>query len=34
MLTVGKEIITRHLGKIWLESEYGKGSTFLFYYPD
>ncbi|WP_293788321.1 ATP-binding protein [uncultured Pedobacter sp.] len=27
------EIITRHQGKIWVESEFGKGSTFSFSIP-
>lgn len=27
------EIVTRHQGKIWVESEFGKGSTFSFSIP-
>ncbi len=27
------EIVTRHQGKIWVESEFGKGSTFSFCIP-
>ena len=32
-LHIVKDIITRHDGKIWLESEEGKGSTFHFSLP-
>ncbi|MEP7252404.1 MAG: PAS domain-containing sensor histidine kinase, partial [Ginsengibacter sp.] len=32
-LSIAKEIITRHGGKIWAESEPGKGSTFHFTLP-
>ncbi|RKY41143.1 MAG: hypothetical protein DRP85_07080 [Candidatus Makaraimicrobium thalassicum] len=32
-LAVSKEIIARHKGKIWAESEPGKGSTFHFALP-
>lgn len=32
-LFITKEIIDRHKGKIWVESERGKGSTFFFSLP-
>lgn len=32
-LTVAKEIISRHKGKIWVESEPGKGSVFYLSLP-
>lgn len=32
-LAISKEIIDRHGGKIWLESQEGKGSTFSFSLP-
>jgi signal transduction histidine kinase len=32
-LAISKEIITRHNGEIWAESEFGKGSTFFFTLP-
>lgn len=32
-LFISKEIIEKHHGKIWLESEVGKGSTFYFELP-
>jgi len=32
-LTIAKQIIERHGGQIWVESEYGKGSRFTFTLP-
>ncbi len=32
-LSIAKEIVSRHNGKIWAESEPGKGSTFYFTLP-
>lgn len=32
-LFISKEIITRHNGRLWVESEEGKGSVFLFEIP-
>jgi signal transduction histidine kinase len=32
-LAISKQIIEHHRGKIWAESELGKGSTFYFYLP-
>ena len=32
-LPISKEIIEHHNGKIWVNSELGKGSTFAFYLP-
>lgn len=32
-LAISKEIVETHKGKIWAESEYGKGSTFHFTLP-
>ncbi len=32
-LTIAKEIVELHKGKIWVESEIGKGSRFVFRFP-
>jgi signal transduction histidine kinase len=32
-LAISKEIVEHHKGKIWIESEYGKGSAFKFTVP-
>ena len=33
-LAMGKEIVERHGGRMWVESESGKGATFHFATPD
>jgi two-component system phosphate regulon sensor histidine kinase PhoR len=32
-LTIAKQLIERHGGRLWVDSEVGKGSTFSFIIP-
>ncbi|GJQ57332.1 MAG: hybrid sensor histidine kinase/response regulator [Candidatus Scalindua sp. AMX11] len=32
-LVISKEIVEKHNGRIWVESEYGQGATFIFILP-
>jgi len=32
-LTIARQIVEMHRGQIWVESEYGKGSRFIFTLP-
>lgn len=32
-LTIVRELVTRHRGELWVDSEPGKGSTFSFTLP-